>query len=214
MVTRPVGRAEPIPRHSQDDMSSQSIQDYPIWTIPNTVSFLRLTVLLPLSLGLLASAHYGWSLVALFFWGISDALDGYLARRLDQMSPLGAELDPISDRFSILIIAVALVFGGLLPWYLFAAMFAVDGALFVLALVWFGGYPTVKVNFLGKLRTALLMLGLPMLVLAAALSNEALRIVALSLVWAGVLGHVLTGISYATEMVRMRSESKQRERLA
>ncbi|WRS30681.1 CDP-alcohol phosphatidyltransferase family protein [Actinomycetaceae bacterium MB13-C1-2] len=192
-------------------MSSQRIEDYPIWTIPNTISFLRLTVLLPLSLGLLASAHYGWSLVALFFWGISDALDGYLARRLDQMSPLGAELDPISDRFSILIIAVALVFGGLLPWYLFLAMLAVDGFLFVLALLWFGGYPTVSVNFMGKMRTALLMLGLPMLVLAAALGSEPLRVVALGLVWVGVVGHVLTGISYVAEMVKIRAEGRQRQ---
>lgn len=190
-------------------MSSDHIEDYPIWTIPNTVSFLRLTVLLPLSLGLLASAHYGWSLVALTLWGLSDALDGFLARKLNQMSPLGAELDPISDRVSILIIAVALVFGGLLPWYLFVILVVVDGGLFLLALVWFGGHPEVKVNLLGKFRTAVLMVGFPMLILAAALDNQTLRIVALVLVWLGIIGHVLTGITYFGEMIRIRREEKE-----
>ncbi len=187
-------------------MNTPSSRDYPIWTVPNTVSFLRLTVLLPLSLGLLAAGYYAWSLVALFFWGISDALDGFLARRLNQVSPLGAELDPLSDRASILIIGVALVFGGLLPWYLFAAIVTVDVSLFLLALVWFGGYPDVKVNFIGKVRTALLMLGMPALILAAATHNEPLHIIALTLVWLGVLGHLMSGMTYGWEMVRLHRE--------
>lgn len=189
----------------------QTAEDYPIWTVPNTVSFLRLTVLLPLSLGLLAAGQYGWSLVALFLWGMSDFLDGFLARKLNQVSELGSELDPLSDRASILIIGAALVFGGLLPWYLFVAIVATDGTLFALSLLWFGGHPDVPVNFIGKTRTALLMLGMPGLILAAATQNQALHTVSQVIVWLGVVAHVITGFTYANVMIRNRREQKRAE---
>lgn len=188
-------------------MTKTQAAEFPIWNVPNTVSFLRLTVLLPLSLGLLASGYYGASLVALFFMGSSDALDGFLARKLNQVTPLGAELDPLSDRASIVLVAVALVFGGLLPWYLFAAIVLVDSTLFGLAMAWFGGYPQVRVNMVGKTRTALLMLGLPGLILAAAIDSSTLQTVALVIVWAGVALHIVTGVTYALQMVELRRHS-------
>ncbi len=182
----------------------------PIWTVPNIVSFMRLTVLLPLSLGLLASENYGWSLVALFFLGTSDALDGFLARKLDQKTPLGTELDPLSDRASILLTALALVIGGLLPWYLFVAIVAVDATLALVATVLLHGYPDVPVSLLGKARTVLLMLGLPALILAAALQSPGLRVAALVITTLGVVGHVLTGAQYLSVMLRNSRDAKRR----
>ena len=190
-------------------MKASESTSYPVWTVPNVVSFLRLTVLLPLSLGLLASGNYGWSLLSLFLLGTSDALDGFLARKLDQRTPLGEELDPLSDRASILLVSLALVIGGLLPWYLFAAIVAVDATLLFAATVLMRGYPDVPVTLLGKVRTVLLMLGLPGLILAAALQSPGLRIAALTITVLGALGHVLTGIQYLTAMFKNSRDPKQ-----
>ncbi len=181
----------------------------PVWTVPNTVSFIRLTVLLPLSLGLLAAGDYGWSLVTLFFLGTSDALDGFLARKLNQVTALGAELDPLSDRASILLVSVALVIGKMLPWYLFAVVVAVDVCLSLAATLWFHGYPNVPVSLIGKIRTALMMLGLPGLILAAALHNEVLREIALVIVTLGVIAHVIAGYGYMKVMVERHARSKR-----
>ena len=189
-------------------MNASESASSPVWTIPNVVSFLRLTVLLPLSLGLLASGHYGWALVSLFFLGTSDALDGFLARKLNQQTPLGAELDPLSDRASILLTALALVIGGLLPWYLFAAIVGTDLVLALTATYLLRGYPDVPVSLLGKVRTALLMLGLPGLILAAALGSPGLKTAALVVTALGTVGHVITGIQYLSVMLKKARDPK------
>ncbi len=171
-----------------------------LWTIPNTISYVRVVVLLPLSLALIATGRPGWALLALFFTESTDALDGYLARRLGQVSELGKELDPVADRISVALIAVTLTIAGLLPWYFLATILLVDLTLAFVAAVWFKGYPTSQTSMVGKLRTALLMLGLPGLLLAATLESEWMRIVALVLVALGTLGHVIAGIGYLRQM--------------
>ncbi|NWH07402.1 MAG: CDP-diacylglycerol--glycerol-3-phosphate 3-phosphatidyltransferase [Alphaproteobacteria bacterium] len=77
-------------------------------TWPNLITFLRLGIV-PLMAGAFAlEASYGLVLAFAFFWiaALTDFLDGYLARRLNQMSELGRMLDPIADK---LLVAAALV---------------------------------------------------------------------------------------------------------
>jgi CDP-diacylglycerol--glycerol-3-phosphate 3-phosphatidyltransferase len=79
-----------------------------LWTIPNTLTWIRIAAI-PLIV-VLFYAPYRWAdpAAGLLFAaaGITDSLDGYLARRLNQTSRLGAFLDPVADK---LIVAVALV---------------------------------------------------------------------------------------------------------
>ncbi len=173
-----------------------------IWTIPNVLSYLRVVVFLPLSLGLIISEQYVWSLIALFILGSTDWLDGYLARRLNQLSDLGRELDPISDRASILLISLTLVFTGIMPWEFMAIIIAVDAIMAVLAIVLFKGYPTTQVNLIGKARTAVLLLGLPMLLLGEAAHSPGWRTAALIVVSIGVVLNVIAGATYAWQMLQ------------
>ncbi|WP_235608362.1 CDP-alcohol phosphatidyltransferase family protein, partial [Frankia casuarinae] len=89
-----------------------------IWTVPNALSALRLLgvpVFLWLVLGPKAD---GAALGVLAFAGISDYLDGKLARVLNQTSRLGVLLDPLADRFYILATIVALTLRGIVPvWF-------------------------------------------------------------------------------------------------
>ena len=70
----------------------------PFWTVPNQITFLRF-VLLPLFLISLFYQKYGWALVLLVTAALTDALDGWLARWLNQKSELGSFLDPLADKF-------------------------------------------------------------------------------------------------------------------
>lgn len=73
-------------------MSSSSII-----TVPNLLTFLRMT-LIPIFASLLFYEYSGWGLVVFLIAGVSDGIDGFIARRLNQQSELGAILDPIADK--------------------------------------------------------------------------------------------------------------------
>src|SRR5260370_7856826 len=68
-----------------------------IWTVPNQITLLRLGFL-PIFLILISYEHYRWALALLVLAGLSDGIDGLLARKLNQRSSLGAYLDPIADK--------------------------------------------------------------------------------------------------------------------
>ena len=79
-----------------------------VLTIPNLLSIGRLAGV-PVFLWLvLGPEEDGWALLVLLDSGITDWLDGYLARKLNQMSKLGQILDPVADRLYILAVVVGL----------------------------------------------------------------------------------------------------------
>ena len=83
-----------------------------VWTIPNIISVVRLAGV-PLFLWLVIGPEADvWALVVLMISGFTDWLDGYLARRLNQMSKLGEILDPVADRLYILAAVVIVNPGG------------------------------------------------------------------------------------------------------
>jgi cardiolipin synthase len=104
------------------------------------------------------------------FAGISDWLDGKLARMLNQTSRLGQLLDPAADRLYIAVTVIALAVRGIIPWWLFTAI-AVREACVALALVVlrqrtdYGA--ALQVSFVGKAATLCLMYAFPLLFLGA-----------------------------------------------
>jgi len=101
--------------------------------------------------------------------GITDWLDGKLARMLNQQSRLGAILDPAADRLYIAATIIALAVRGIIPWWLFAAIagreLIVGVALLVLRRRTL--YGTLEVSFVGKTATLCLMYAFPLLFLGA-----------------------------------------------
>ncbi|PWD49552.1 CDP-diacylglycerol--glycerol-3-phosphate 3-phosphatidyltransferase [Serinibacter arcticus] len=176
-----------------------------VWTLPNVISFGRLVILLPLTVWLLLNQHLWSTLIALVVLGASDWFDGFLARRMKQVSLLGKRLDPVADRISIVVIGGAMVAVGMIPWGLVAVILAFDVLLAVLAALWFRGSPDLPVSRIGKWRTAALLAALPILIVAAALDAEWLRLVGLVLIYLGAVGHILAGIGYARGMARRRT---------
>ena len=125
-----------------------------VWTLPNLISMARLAgvpVFLWLVLGPEAD---GWALGLLMLSGVTDYLDGYLARRLDQSSKLGEILDPVADRLYILAVVIGLGLREIIPWWV--AMVLPLRDLLLWGLVPFlrtRGYSALPVHFLGKAAT-------------------------------------------------------------
>jgi cardiolipin synthase len=137
-----------------------------ILTVPNVLSFVRL-LLVPVFLWLvLGPERDGLALVVLMISGVTDYLDGKLARRLNQSSKIGAILDPVADRVYILAVVIGLGMRDIIPWWLAVLLPLRD--VFLFGLVPFlrtRGYSSLPVHFLGKAATASLLYAFPLLLL-------------------------------------------------
>jgi cardiolipin synthase (CMP-forming) len=137
-----------------------------VLTVPNALSLLRLAGV-PLFLWLLLGPRAdGWAIAVLAVGGLTDWLDGKLARLLGQYSRLGALLDPAVDRLYILAALVALGLREVVPWWAVAVLVARDLVLGVCVLVLRRrGYGPFVVTYLGKAATFLLLYAFPLLLL-------------------------------------------------
>ena len=93
--------------------------------LPNSLTFLRLLLAVPIGL-LILREQFELALWLGALAGLTDALDGYLARKLDAYSRLGAILDPIADKTMVTSIFTSLAAIGILPWYLAITVVARD----------------------------------------------------------------------------------------
>ena len=93
--------------------------------LPNALSFSRLLLAVPLGL-LILRENYPWALGIGFLAGLSDALDGFFARRLGAFSRFGAAMDPVADKVLITVTFLCLATVDLIPWYLAYAVIARD----------------------------------------------------------------------------------------
>lgn len=135
-------------------------------TIPNALSFVRI-LLVPLFLWLvLGPEHDELAMLVLMFSGLTDYLDGKLARTLNQTTKIGAILDPVADRLYILAVVFGLGMREIIPWWLAIILPLRD--VFLFGLVPFlrtRGYSSLPVHFLGKAATAGLLYAFPLLLL-------------------------------------------------
>ena len=106
--------------------------------IPNLISVLRL-LLVPLTVWLIISEAYGWAFVTFMVAGISDGIDGYLARRFDWRTRLGAYLDPLADKTLLVSVFVTLGLLKLIPAWLVITVVSRDALIIgAVLLFWIG----------------------------------------------------------------------------
>lgn len=138
-----------------------------VWTIPNALSVVRLLAIgafLWLLLGPHADLAAFGVLVAS---GVTDWLDGYLARRLQQYSRLGELLDPVADRLYILAVVIGMALRHLVPWWVALILPLRDVLMWGLVpLLRTRGYHALPVHFLGKAATFNLLYAFPLLLVA------------------------------------------------
>lgn len=175
-----------------------------VFTIPNVLTVLRFMGV-PLVVWLvLAQKDYGIAVVVLAVMAGTDWIDGYVARRFNQASKLGRVMDPLADRLALIAVAVTLVIAGVVHWLYLAALLVPDAVLLVLTLSYFRGHPDLPVSRVGKVRTGLLLLGTPLLVLSRLDSAVSwpLFIVAWVVLGLGLIGHWIAAYNYFWAILR------------
>ena len=137
-----------------------------ILNIPNALTAFRaLGVPVFLYLFLIAEEPIA-SFVVITLGGITDYLDGKVARALKQTSEFGAKFDPTVDRLYIAAVIIALAIKDYLPWPLVIAIIARDLILFLVIIYQkLRGIPFFEVSFLGKAATFNLLYAFPFLLL-------------------------------------------------
>jgi cardiolipin synthase len=148
-----------------------------ILTVPNQLTFLRLAFL-PFFILSIHYERYGLALAILIVAGITDALDGLLARGLNQKTPLGAYLDPIADKLLMSSSYVVLALHGKIKWWLVILVLGRDVLLLVAAAVILitVGYRPLPPSLYGKATTFFEILLIVMVLLLEIRDNRALWI--------------------------------------
>ena len=126
----------------------------PIFTVPNQLTFLRLGFL-PFFVIFVYYDRYLWALLILMAAALSDLLDGWLARRLNQKSALGAYLDPIADKLLLSSSFFILAVKGNIEWWLTILVFSRDILILIAAAVILAviGYRPFPPSIYGKVTT-------------------------------------------------------------
>lgn len=123
--------------------------------LPNIITIFRI-LLVPAMIYALLRQNYSWAVAIFLVASISDALDGYIARRFNLHTRLGAILDPLADKLLVAAVVILLTWLGWLPYWLTAAILLrdlviVSGALAYHKLI---GPVEVKPSYLSKFNTA------------------------------------------------------------
>ena len=85
--------------------------------IPNVITIIRI-LLVPLTIWLIITGAYGWAFAAFISAGVSDGIDGFIAKQFDMRTELGAYLDPLADKLLLVSIYLSLGFLQLAPAWL------------------------------------------------------------------------------------------------
>src|SRR5580700_11787 len=143
-----------------------------IFTVPNQITLLRLGFL-PIFLTLIAYQRYRWALLVLVVAGLSDVIDGLLARKLNQRSSLGAYLDPIADKLLLSSSFVILAYKTRIAWWLTIIVLSRDILILIVAVVilLISGYRPFPPSIFGKLTTFFEIVLVFTVVLTAAYPN-------------------------------------------
>lgn len=174
-------------------------------TIPNIITLLRF-LLVPAVVFALLTGRDNWALAAFVLAGVSDGVDGFIARNFDQRSELGAYLDPIADK--LLLVSVFLVLGymGELPLWLVIAAVSRDGLIIgAVLLSTIMGHPVdIKPLFVSKANTAVQIV-LAALVLAELSFDVGAGALRAGLIYFSGLLTVASGAAYLVAWVKHMS---------
>jgi cardiolipin synthase (CMP-forming) len=149
-----------------------------VLTVPNQLTFLRLAFL-PFFIMAIKYDHYALALGILVAGGMSDGLDGMLARKLNQRTPLGAYLDPIADKLLLSSSYFVLALKGRIGWWLAIMVLGRDVLILVACatILLTVGYRPFPPSVWGKATTFFEILLVVLVLFAAALGDHRLAIV-------------------------------------
>jgi len=157
-------------------MTSEESADAGWWTWPNLVTLVRLALLPVFTWVLFSTDHRAIAAWLLGLLGATDWIDGYLARRLHQVSNVGKVIDPVADRILVMVGLVSVAAAGGVPWWF--ALITLVRELIVSALtLLLAALGAARINVLwwGKVSTFALMTTFPLFLLTSNPHHRALE---------------------------------------
>jgi cardiolipin synthase (CMP-forming) len=181
-----------------------------IFTVPNQITLLRLGFL-PLFLVSIAYDHYRWALLILVVAGLSDGVDGLLARSLNQSSSLGAYLDPIADKLLLSSSFVILAFKQQIDLWLMIFVLSRDVTILVVAVVilLMFGYRPFPPSIFGKLNTFFQIVMVFSVLLRAAYPQARLGMINHLLMYTVATLTVVSALHYSFNVARNLSTAEK-----
>lgn len=156
--------------------------------LPNLLTSLRF-VLIPVYIGVFANGHMIPAFLIMVAAGVTDILDGYIARKSGQVTSVGMMLDPLADKLMFITVILSLLLAGSISWLAAAAMFLRDLGMIAGGLFYhFRGKKTVPANWMGKLTTILLYVAIMFVFFEAPFAETYL--------WAVIAFSFITSIVY------------------
>jgi cardiolipin synthase (CMP-forming) len=180
-----------------------------VWTVPNQITILRLGFL-PLFIVSISYEHYRWALLILVIAGLSDGIDGLLARSLNQRSSLGAYLDPIADKLLLSSSFVILAFKHEIALWLMIFVLSRDVIILIVAVVilLIFGYRPFPPSILGKATTFFQIVMIFSVVFGAAYPTVNLGLINPVLIYTVATLTVVSAIHYSFSIARRLSGSE------
>ncbi|MGZ9586293.1 CDP-alcohol phosphatidyltransferase family protein [Paenibacillus marinisediminis] len=168
--------------------------------VPNALTAFRF-VLIPVYVVLF---FMGGRIAAFGVWmlaGLTDILDGYLARKRNEVTYVGMMLDPLADKLMMIAVLLTLLLSGDLPLAAALAMLLRDGGM-IAGSIWFHlrGKKTVPANFMGKLTTVLYYVA----IVCIYFQWEH----AVSFLWGVIVFSFITLFQYAVKFVRINQKAE------
>ena len=180
--------------------------------IPNFLSLLRI-ILVPVFVIFLMQAEYDKALITFMIAGLTDALDGTLARLLNAQTVLGAYLDPIADKLLLVTSFVTLAVFGILPAWLAVIVISRDCIILlgiaILSLMSISY--EIKPAVVGKITTALQIATIFFALLYEAVTHDFGYYWIIGLCWATALFTVISGLVYIVRGIRILNKSMPEE---
>jgi CDP-diacylglycerol--glycerol-3-phosphate 3-phosphatidyltransferase len=177
-----------------------------LWTLPNRLSILRI-LFIPVIVFFISTREDGLLLASCLLFiiaGITDGLDGYLARKMNLTSKFGLYLDPIADKLLVSSVLITLTHYDQIPLWvtliLVGREFLINGLRAFYAMEGIAIYPSSS----GKIKTALQLIGISCVLFNIALEgiDDIVHKIGLIIIYAALFFSIYSAINYLTALFR------------
>ncbi|GIM45678.1 CDP-diacylglycerol--glycerol-3-phosphate 3-phosphatidyltransferase [Collibacillus ludicampi] len=170
--------------------------------LPNLLTLIRFALIPVYFLAFFSDSPYNmiWALTVLLFAGLTDILDGYLARKYKLVTELGIMLDPLADKLTMLAVILSFIISGRISWLAAALLITRDVAMIVVSGVFhLRGKKTVPATIWGKTTTVFYYISLVAIMFQLPLAD--------SLLWCTILLSLVTSFVYLGQFVKLNNRT-------
>lgn len=167
------------------------------WTAPNQLTLLRL-IFIPFVIMNVLDDNWHWALGLLVLAGLSDALDGWLARVLDQRTMLGQYLDPIADKLLLSSLFLVLAIAHKIPWKYTVLVLSRDVCILATSMALYAtvNFRDFRPSMFGKINTVCQIGAIFFVVLAQVIASPSVVFLEKLFLYATFAFTLLSGIHY------------------